>query len=325
MRDFARHCVTRGGEIKPLIVPAEHTNGLGLMNPSVYFDEYTGKLIGTIRQTNYTFYHSEHRLFQHPFGPLTYIHPENDVKLRTWNWYVEYNDDLEIERLAKVDTSKFPDQELWEFIGLEDARIFRWHNKLYLCGVRRDTETTGIGRMELCEIEVSDTSVKQVSNWRIPNPIDHNAYCEKNWVPIIDQPYHFLKWHNPTEIVKVMPNKSCTQVSVTGPWNELNAPRGGSQVIPWGDYYVSLTHDVDLTKHTNGRKNAIYVHQFIIFDKDWQLIKTSKPFNFMHGLVEFATGMCHYGDSVCITFGFQDNAAYILKTCKETIDEFING
>ena len=45
----------------------------------------------------------------------------------------------------------------------------------------------------------------------------------------------------------------------------------------------------------------------------------------MGGLVEFATGMTHYEDSILITFGFQDNAAYILKTNKEFIEEFING
>ena len=45
----------------------------------------------------------------------------------------------------------------------------------------------------------------------------------------------------------------------------------------------------------------------------------------MGGLVEFSTGMTHYEDSILITFGFQDNAAYILKTNKEFIEEFING
>lgn len=83
-------CIRDGGAIKPLLVSSDRTNGLGLMNPSIYIDN--GKITGILRQTNYTFYHSERKLFQHPYGPLTYIHPENDLKLRTWN--VAYYDSI---------------------------------------------------------------------------------------------------------------------------------------------------------------------------------------------------------------------------------------
>ena len=71
--NFVRRCINDGGSIKPLIIPAEHTGGLGLMNPSVYV--HNGKIIGNLRHVNYTFFHSEAKLFQHPYGPLNYIHP----------------------------------------------------------------------------------------------------------------------------------------------------------------------------------------------------------------------------------------------------------
>ena len=32
---------------------------------------------------------------------------------------------------------------------------------------------------------------------------DINSYCEKNWMPILDEPFQFVKWTNPTEIMKV--------------------------------------------------------------------------------------------------------------------------
>ena len=67
------------------------------MNPSIY--NYHGKLIVNLRAVNYTFYHSEKKLFQHPYGPLTYLHPENDLKLRTWNYYLELNDECDIRNL----------------------------------------------------------------------------------------------------------------------------------------------------------------------------------------------------------------------------------
>ena len=43
----------------------------------------------------------------------------------------------------------------------------------------------------------------------------------------------------------------------------------------------------------------------------------------MGAKVEFAVGMCDYGDDFLITFGFQDNAAYILRVSQQLIKEFI--
>jgi len=118
---LAKLALDNGGNILPLIVPAELTNGTGLMNPSILIHE--GKLIVNIRQTNYAFYHSENKKFPHPRGHLTYIHPEDDMKLRTENFYCELNDKLEITRSQKVDTSLFDREPMWEFVGLEDASL----------------------------------------------------------------------------------------------------------------------------------------------------------------------------------------------------------
>jgi len=46
--------------------------------------------------------------------------------------------------------------------------------------------------MELSEIEITDTEVKEISRLRIEAP-DVNSYCEKNWMPILDMPYHYIK------------------------------------------------------------------------------------------------------------------------------------
>ena len=151
--NFVKLAIDNGGSIHPLIIPSELNNGLGLMNPSVLVDE--DKICVILRAVNYTFYHSEKKLFQHQWGPLTYIHPENDSHLRTVNYYLEFDEDLNLLRYDKIDTSKFDTYEpQWDFVGLEDARIFKWNEKLYTSGVRRDLDTIGTGRMELCEIVV---------------------------------------------------------------------------------------------------------------------------------------------------------------------------
>ena len=44
----------------------------------------------------------------------------------------------------------------------------------------------------------------------------------------------------------------------------------------------------------------------------------------MRELIEFSCGMSQYKDDLLITFGAQDNAAYILKISKSVVEDFIN-
>lgn len=321
---FAKLVLENGGSIHPLIIPAELTNGTGLMNPSIFIDG--DKILATLRHVNYTFYHSEEKLFQHQYGPLTYVHPEHDMHLRTDNYYLELNKNFEIIRYNKVDTSKFDTYEpQWDFVGLEDARIFRWNNKLYLSGVRRDTTPNGQGRMELSEIIVKENSVEEVSRFRIPTPNDPDSYCEKNWMPFLDIPYHYIKWSNPTEVVKVNLESQTTETVHMG--EHIFLPRdlrGGSQIISLDDYYLAITHEVDLFNSEVGRKDAVYKHRFIVWDKNFNIKYYSKEFSFMTGHVEFCIGLAKYEDDFLITFSFQDNASYLLRCPVNIVEDFIN-
>jgi len=289
------------------------------MNPSLLVDN--DKMRINLRQVNYAFYHSEKNLFHHPFGPLTYIHPEDDIKLRTWNWLLDVDEHYQIIEYTKTDTSKFDTYEpKWDFVGLEDARLVRWDDKLFQVGVRRDTTTNGQGRMELSEI---DENGVEISRQRIPTPSE-NSYCEKNWMPVLDQPYTFIKWSNPTEIVRYNPKTKKTQQLQVVQQNLKFDTRGGSQVVPYGDKYYAITHDVDLFKSDTGRKNAHYTHRILVWDKDWNLLGATNRFNFMDGMVEFCTGLAFHRNKVLMTFGFQDNAAYLFEMEHNNFMEFID-
>lgn len=321
--NFVKAALENGGMIKSLIIPSELTNGTGLCNPSIFVIE--DKIIVNIRHIQYTLYHSELCNYEHQYGPLVYLNPENDITLTTTNYICELNDQLEVSHRAKVDTSSLDKPSLWEFVGLEDARLVKWENKIYLTGVRRDTTTNGQGRMELSELDFTDTEVKEIDRFRIPAPGKDNSYCEKNWMPILDLPYHYVKWTNPTEVVKVDPEeKTCTTVHL-GKWIEMPKDvRGGSQVISYKDGYLTITHETDLYKSEAGRKDATYRHRFIYWDKDWNIVKFSKVFSFLNAKIEFACGMTKFKDDYLITFGFQDNAAYILKVTGQFLEDFIN-
>ena len=322
--NFVKHCLDNGGMIKPLLIDPTLTNGTGLMNPSIYIDQ--DQLLVNIRHVNYTLFHSEEKKFHHFWGPLQYIHPENDCTLKTTNFLGFLSDNLDLVRVDKIDTTKFDVPPIWEFVGLEDARLFRWDGKLYHSGVRRDTTTNGVGRMELSELEITDTSVSEISRWRIPGPGTDNTYCEKNWMPILDKPYHYIKWSNPTEVVKVDPiEKTCVTVHLEEQRyiDGLCDFRGGSQIVPWNEYYVAVIHEVRLFNSELGRKDGKYFHRFVLWDQDFNIVSFSELFDFMGGDIEFCCGLAHCQNSFLVTFGFQDNAAFILKFPESVMSTFL--
>jgi hypothetical protein len=321
--NFVKHALESGGSIHPLILPNQELQGPSLTNPSVYNDN--GKILVNLRNINYTLYHAEKNKYENQWGPLVYIHPENDMHLRTWNYMCELDENMRITKYFKIDTTDFPDQELWEFVGLEDCRIVRWDDKLCVSGVRRDLDGIGTGRMELSEIQLTDTQAKEISQFRIPTPVDKNSYCEKNWMPVVDLPYHYVKWTNGTEVVRVNPeNKSCEQVCLRN-WKYLGCGdlRGGSQVIPFGDYRMCVVHETSLYNSEAGRKDGTYRHRFVIWDKDWNIVKVSPQFSFMEAKIEFCCGLTPYKNDFLLTFGYQDNAAYLLKVSQDVVRNFI--
>jgi len=326
--NFVKLVLENGGTITPLLIPSENTNGTGLCNPSIYIDNdplgsCNDKILVNLRHIQYTLFHSELNKFEHQYGPLVYLHPENDLTLKTTNYLCELNPKtLEIQSYTKVDTSQLDIPPVWEFIGLEDARLVRWDGKLYMCGVRRDTKPNGEGRIELSEI----VEGKEVFRFRIEPPIDPNSYCEKNWMPILDMPYHFVKWTNPTEVVKVYPEEGRSEQVHLGQYCNMPADlRGGSQVIPFGEGYLTLNHETYLYNSEQGRKDGTYKHRFTYWDKNWNILKFSDNFSFLDAKIEFACGLAKYKENYLITFGFQDNASYILKIPAKFLENFIYG
>jgi len=315
------------GTIKPLIISSKLTGGTGITNSSLLVED--GKIHLIMRHVEYTLYHceNEQKYQSAQQGPLSYYHREDKKELKTNNYYCELNPEtLEIIKTLKIDTSKLDTKPLWTFIGLEDARLVKWKDKYLLCGVRRDTTINGQGRIELSEIIIKEDSVKEINRNRIEVP-NINSYCEKNWMPIIDEPFNFVKWTNPTEIVKVnLENNKSEQIYTNNIKHNLPYDiRGGSPLIEWDkNSYICITHEVDFTlKNQNGFKNADYYHRFIIFNKDYSIKYISDRFNFMTAKVEFCIGLAQYKNDILITFGFQDNSSYIIKINKDRLEELI--
>lgn len=313
---LAEYALEHSGNIVPLVLPFKDTNGTALMNPSIFNDN--GKLLVNIRHINYVLYHCHN--FFHEYGPLQYIHPEHDHTLRTFNIIAELDpESLKISKHTVVDTSLLDTTPQWNFIGLEDARLFKWEGKLYLCGVRRDTTPHGVGRMELSEL---DNDYRELKRYRIEGGL--TSYCEKNWMPILDRNYSFIKWTSPTEIVHIDTEKDILSSAVIPNNNPSNMDlRGGSHVIPWNEGYLAIVHESYLLKSELNQKDAVYKHRMVYWDKHFNIIRTTKPFTFLAGKIEFCCGMTTYGDDVLISFGRQDNSAYVLRIPIMKLDEYL--
>lgn len=325
MSNLVKKSVDHGGKLAPIIIPDKLTSGTGLMNPSIFIDN-DGDILVNLRHVNYTLCHSENtQKFPNRWGPLSYLHPEKDQTLKTENYICKLDSNFSVIEYCHVEMLNLH-KPLWEFVGLEDARLVNWDSRYYLIGVRRDTTTNGEGRMEYSHINLDKKkwTAKETKRIRIPTPIDNNSYCEKNWVPILDKPYHFVKWSSPVEIVKASPNiPKCEQVSLR---QNLIPPidlRGSSHVIPWGNVNISISHEVDLFKNYLGQKDAYYYHRLLVWDKFMNLVGISKRFSFLDARIEFCVGIAKYNEDLLITFGFQDNAAFILHTPRLVVEDLI--
>lgn len=324
--NLVQKAVAHGGKLAPLVIADGLTSGTGLMNPSVFIDD-DGDIMLNLRHVNYTLYHAENKQrFPSRWGPLSYLHPEADQKLKTVNYLCRLDKNLSMTDYTRVDTSLLDVEPLWEFHGEEDCRLVKWEGEYYLIGVRRDTTTHGEGRMEYSRIELDkeNWTAKEVSRLRIPAPGPNDSYCEKNWVPILDKPFHFVKWASPTEIVFANPEKAETnQVVMREAMIPPKDQRGSSHMLRWGNVYISISHDVDLFKNYLGQKDAIYRHRLLVWDLTFNLVGISKEFSFLDGRVEFCAGAAKLGEDLLISFGFQDNAAFVLKTPKVVVEDLI--
>lgn len=325
IENFCKYCVLQGGELFPINVSAEDSARLGICNPSIFDDG--DKIYISLRNVNYMLFNNKNKKYQTFFGEGVYATPDDDLHLRTRNYLAEY--DLETNSIKSynlIDTSDFDIEPKWDFIGLEDVRLVRWNNKLYATGCRRDVKENGESRMELSEIDPK--TGKELSRVRINAPGDNTSYCEKNWVPVLDMPFHYIKWTNPTELVKVNPETGeCQSLFVKEQNQDIlktnRALRGSSQIIPFGNGYIALMHEVDLSQTELKRKDCRYYMKWIMFDKEFNITHASDEFNFLNFDIEFTNGLMYKDNYFYIPFAVMDNISFLLKVEKNIVCNFI--
>ena len=317
---LAKYALENGGSIHPIVVPHSVSKGIATTNASVFVDDKE-RVFVNLRETNYTLYYSNK--FPDKDGPLKYLYPDSDINIRSQNILCRLYDRLNVLSADRVDM-KLDEAPNWFYIGLEDARLVEWEGKTYLCGVRRDHILEGKGRMDLSEIEITENGVVELERFSIPAPGNDDTYCEKNWMPILDKPFQWIKWSNPTQIVSFDTKTLKTNTVHLDESKKYQFPRdlrGGSHALPWNDdYYVAVTHECAYNKNDSGRR---YFQRIVVWDRDWNIVCSTRDFTMMGGTIEFVSGIAYHKGDVLISYGYEDNSSYILRMPKTVFDDFI--
>lgn len=181
--------------------------------------------------------------------------------------------------------------------GLEDIRLFTRDNILYGIGVYLPLEdghpTQGIIRIDPDKWTAELTEV-------FPN-----EGPEKNWSPV--------------------EGREDFTYSPTGePYR--GHIHGGTQLIGWGDGYLSLVHHSFSRRYkgTGPRRNRgrHYVHHWARWDKDLHITHLTAPFVFTwQSAIEFASGLTRHQNRLLISWGWGDYDLTLTTVNPELIDK----
>lgn len=290
------------GEVSEIVIP-----NFSIFNPSIFNDD--GTLYTTLRD--------------HVNGINTnFIAKINyDLTLHSYNTII-LNENL----------NNLPPGR--SFSGTEDFRLFKWNDKFYISGTchilhehvleplyeNEHFGGTHVGKIELSQIEINEYGINEVTRLRIRNP-ENNRFMEKNWMPVLDMPFYFVRWCNPFELLKINPESDVPEVVLRKDYvEELKDYRGSSQIIPFEENRIAVLHEKE-TRIEDGNKP--YLHKIVIWDKDWNIVKVSDSFTFFGERIEFCAGITEHEGSFIISFGVDDKRSYLLKISKDNLKSFI--
>ena len=96
--------------------------------------------------------------------------------------------------------------------------------------------------------------------------------------------------------------------------------RGNCQTVKYKDGYLSIVHDTKRYMNYNSKLIPSYKHYFVQYDKDLNIIRTSKPFNFEVNDIEFCCGLQLKDNIVYISYSVYDAIPVLIQFDEDLID-----
>lgn len=254
-----------------------------------------------------------------PHGPLyrgcggTYqigVHESLDNKL----YFVTLDESLKILTSQEIDTHSIRENRKFRY-GFEDARLFQWQNKWW--AMANMPGRFMINSCGMVLLELDDTiQTDHITLW--PSPC--NRTREKNWTPVIDgrELYIIYEWH-PLTVFKVIPPDLNLEPVAKLDVPELTEWHGSSQGIQTDNGWLFVIH----TRLPNP-SHIRHIHRFIELNRNFEPVRMSESFVFLHDGIEFCAGMAEKGDRLYLSFGaLHDDHAFITSVERREIESML--
>lgn len=200
--------------------------------------------------------------------------------------------------------------------GVEDFRLFWRDGSWWLLGAIQYLNSCNLGLFKY------NKELKEATFVKIFESPYGASYPEKNWMLPYEENPNFDFIYNCGKTIKngaIISDQKITNMNF----------RGGSCLLDLGDKtYLSIVHRHFGAKYSwyqpelSGVINGVirnYLHCFVRYDWNGQIIQYTEPFQFISPGVEFAAGLVEYGDDLIISFGKQDASSHIAKISKEKV------
>ena len=179
----------------------------------------------------------------------------------------------------------YPVEYNTKYVGIEDIRLFNFKDEIYFIGSLYNPKNNKV------EIVSNKYTLGQIYNTIIIKPTFKTDFnWEKNWVFFNnnDELNVIYKW-DPIYICKIDYDKKELNLirSIEKLPSIFSKFRGSTNGIEYNDKIWFIVHQ---------QNNVIddiksYLHNFVVFDKNMNLLGYSEAFNFENKLVEFCVGM----------------------------------
>jgi hypothetical protein len=257
--------------------------GWSACNPSLFWLE--GKMFGIVRSVNYK------------VDGGRYSSP--DGVIRTQNYLVQYKDDAVVQQWPITDPE--PPFLGNKIRGLEDMRPVVTPGGDVLCTATVCDYSPDMQRqMALFRLNMGEHRTELLH-------VHQSGRPEKNWMPLegTDEWIYCLE---PTAVVR-WDGKAFAEHSVTVPPFGMEQVKGGTQaVLVGGDQWLCLTHETVFPAPPQRQ----YLHRWVMLHTfNNEVARVSDPFYLIHQGIEFAAGLVKTGDRLHVSFGVEDERAYL--------------
>jgi len=230
--------------------------------------------------------------------------PTTDGKpIHTKNWIVEMDESWRPKgRKPIVDETGL--QHTDPVRGFEDLRLYLGPDDA-LCASSTVLDL-GVGN-SLCEMAI--LALEECSDrWairkaRVVRDYEHTKN-QKNWMPILGHPDVFVYLCDPTTVIHAAPGGTVERLRRTASLRQnLTELRGGSQLVPHQDGWISIVHEVI---YVAAPTRYLYLHRFVKFSSRFEIQTVSELFYLERKGVEAVIGLARDGDRLVASYAVRD-------------------